>query len=127
MCRRRGAHRRHQVDAEAALPGVSCLEDPGGVVDQDVDAAERAGGLFDIAVDRRRLRQVTRRGVGDAGLLGQFGARGGQGLGAARADRDPGALGGEGQGDRPADAAAAAGHHHAHIPQTKIHDSGSRL
>ncbi len=72
MCDRgpAGAHRRHEVDVDRALPRlvVVTLARAARVVDQRVDLAQRLRHVVDERLDLARLRHVDDAGVDfDAG------------------------------------------------------------
>ena len=92
-----------------------------GVVDQDVDAAERLGGRGDIGRERRAVGNVAGRGMRLDTVRGDLVAHRGQRLGAARADRHRRARLGAGQRDRPADPPAAAGDHRPLAGKIDVH------
>jgi hypothetical protein len=106
-------HGAEEIDIDAGGPAglVMAGAEAGGVVDQDIDAAERGTGLLDVALNRRAVGEIADRGMRLDAVLGDLSAHLLQRLGAAGADRDRGARLGAGQRDRPPDAAAAAGHH----------------
>ena len=95
-----------------------------GVVDHDVDAAERLVRLLDEVLGVGVLAQVGRDGDDLAvGRARDLGGGGFQHVLAARADRDIDALLGEREGDALADALAAAGDERGLAVELQVHVS----
>ena len=78
-----------------------------GIVDKDVDAAERVGGVVDEARDSRPVGQIAGRAIDGAAMLLELSLGCLHAFGAARADGHIGSVGGKGQRDGSPDAAAA--------------------
>ncbi len=119
------SHRRHQIDRNAGLPpglGIGRAE-ARGVVDEDVDPAQRLGRAGDIGGDLPGIGEVAHRGMRlDPGRsdrqAGVF-----ERLGAARADRHRRAGSGETERDRPPDSPAAAANHRPFTRKIDLHDA----
>ena len=116
----------HHVGPERLLPALGRIADRqrADVADQRVDAAQLAGAR------RRSTRSSAAPSATSSArpkalhALGlQRGDRRLDLVGVARADRDVGAFGGEGVGDGPADALAAAGDDGPLALQSEIHVS----
>ena len=82
-----------------------------GVVDQDIDAAQRIGSLVDVARNGRAIAQVASHAERPAAVALQLRLSRLHAVGAARTDRHVRAVCGEGKRDGTTDPAAAAGHH----------------
>jgi hypothetical protein len=106
----RGAYGRHQVDIEAALPGLICvaLARTAGVVNENIDAAQLRCGFLHDFLDIARLRHVSDDAQGIYAALSQLSFSLAQALLAASAKGDVAALSCQRQTDRAADAAATA-------------------
>ena len=111
----RGAHRRHQVDGDARLPTglVVARAEARGVVDEDVDAAERCRRGRDVTGNGRAVGEVASKGMRGGAKTGELGARRLERLLAPRADRHGSTRLREAEGNAAPDAAAAAGDDHA--------------
>ena len=109
------AHHRHHVDAERGGPAllVIGLPETRGVVDEDIEPAERLHGLRHIGRDLIGVSEIDAGSMGgDAERLDLL-ARRFQRPGPACADRDGRPARGEAERDRAADATAAAHDDHA--------------
>ena len=107
----RGAHGRHHVDVEAL--GPACLvvggAKPGRVVDQNIDAAERAGCRRDVGGEGVFVGEIAYGRVRLDTARQDLGRRRVERLTAARADRNRRARISEPERDRSPDTLAAAG------------------
>ena len=109
--RARGPCGCHEIDGETGRPigFLLAVAITRGVVDQDVDAAQRRGRLADIAGDGGAIGEIAARGMDLAAEPGELGAGIGQPLLAASTDGHIRAGLGELAGDLAPDAAASAG------------------
>lgn len=112
----------HDVDVEHVGPALEALSAAhrAGVVDDDVESAERLSGVADELLDGVTVGHVGGGSV-DGAERCQLGLCGANALFAAGADRDRGALLQEQLGDRPPDSAAPAGDVRFLPAQAEIH------
>ena len=106
------------TDIPPAQPSSSSLMPKAEALLTRTDAAERSRGLPDIAEDCIPGREVAGRRMRWASVCGDLGVRPREVFRPARAGRDAGPGPREGQRDRAADAAAAAGDYHP--PAVKV-------
>ncbi len=120
-------YRRHNVDVEPGGPAglVVRRAEARGVVDQDVDAAERGRCGGDIGVDRLLIREVAGDGMRGDTLGRDLLAGSLERRGPACADGDGGANGREAQRDGAPDTLTAARHHDALALHADLHLSVS--
>ena len=107
------AHRGHEIDVDAGEPAALVVlhAEARGVVDQDIDAAQRFGSLVDVARNGCTIAQVASHAEHLTAVALQLRLGRLHAFGAARADRHVRTVCGEGKRDRTTDAAAAARHH----------------
>jgi hypothetical protein len=88
-----------------------------------MDGAKVRHGGGGERLDLRALAHVRRDAEHLGAVRGEVGGDGRHGLGVEVGEHEVGAAGGEGAGERRADAAATAGHH-GHAPREGVHDGG---
>ena len=124
-CGASGGEQVRFVDGVPDFVGVSAAAHA-GVVDEDIEAPKAVDRLLDQALDVGGLRDVRDDAEGFGGC-GQLRLGGTQRFFAAGADGDAAALGGEGEGDRAADATATAGDDGYFVGEAEVHDCSLHL
>ena len=120
-----GVNGPQDVQPEILFPGLGIhpLRHGAGVGDEDVDAAELAGGLLDPRPERRAVHDVDGGTEGAHAFVLQCGDRLADLIGLAGADGDVGAFGRERVGDGASDAARSAQHDGALLLELQVHGS----
>src|SRR5688572_30539947 len=119
----RSAHACHQVDVDADAPAFLVIAgaEPGGVIHEHVDAAERGSRVLYVFRHGRFVGEIADCRVYLATFRLQLAFGSLQGLGATCADRDVRSAIGEAERNRAADAAARASYKDVLSREGEVH------